>query len=87
VRNRQLRVSAKKIDFIRIEWLFGGNATPVVGELYVRVKKSSGVARLTTSHENCTLCSFVLCSLMKSINCRRYLTGSIFALPFLTEEP
>lgn len=41
-------------------------------------EKSSSATELK-SHENCTLCSLALCNL-KSINCRRYLTGSIFVL-------
>lgn len=52
------------------------------GGLYVS-ERSSGVVGLTRSHGNCILCSLILCNLLKSFNCRRYLTGSIFALPFL----
>lgn len=41
MRNRQLRISAEKIDLIRMELgFFGGDATLVYGELYVRVKKA-----------------------------------------------
>lgn len=59
MRNSKLRISAEKKIILpelnRVFW--GGNALPVFGELHVRVKKSSGVAGLTRSHDNCTLCS------------------------------
>lgn len=66
---------------------FGGNILSVFGELHVRLKKSSSVAGLTGMTTAPCAHSLILCNLIKPSNCSRYLTGIIFPLSFLMEEP
>lgn len=91
MRNSKLRISAdKKLILPEINGVFWGEWYACVwGAACQSQKKKAVVWQGSLEVMTTAPCahSLILCNLIKPSNCRRYLTGIIFPLPFLMEGP